>query len=98
MKKLPKTLYVILTHNEKHLSTQYYEALKYYQEQDNFDLIFLDTGVVVNIDLIKQHIGFQRMYTSTGRLLGLGKRCWKMMSMSILFSLTMMFRFMVIVL
>ena len=44
MKKLPKTLYVILTHNEKHLSTQYYEALKYYQEQDNFDLIFLDNG------------------------------------------------------
>ena len=44
MKKLPKTLYVILTHNEKHLSTQYYESLKYYQEQDNFDLIFLDNG------------------------------------------------------
>lgn len=44
MSKLPKTLYVILTHNEKHISTQYYESLKYYQEQDNFDLIFLDNG------------------------------------------------------
>ena len=33
---LPKTLYVILNHNIKSITTVYYEELKYYQEQDNF--------------------------------------------------------------
>ena len=44
MMDLPKTLYVILTHNEKHMSTDYFENLMYYQEQDNFDLVLLDNG------------------------------------------------------
>ncbi len=43
-KGLPKTLYVILTHNANNVSTAYFESLMYYQEQDNFDLILLDNG------------------------------------------------------
>jgi len=41
---LPKTLYVILNHNIKSITTVYYEELKYYQEQDNFKLLLVDNG------------------------------------------------------
>ena len=43
-KSLPKTLYVILNHNAGNITTIYYEELKYYQEQDNFDLLLIDNG------------------------------------------------------
>jgi hypothetical protein len=44
MSNLPKTLYVILNHNAGSVSSIYYEELKYYQEQDNFDLLLIDNG------------------------------------------------------
>ena len=44
MSDLPKTLYVILNHNIKSITSMYYEELKYYQEQDNFKLLLLDNG------------------------------------------------------
>ena len=44
MSDLPKTLYIILNHNAGSVSTIYYEELKYYQEQDNFDLLLIDNG------------------------------------------------------
>ena len=44
MSDLPKTLYIILNHNAGNISTIYYEELKYYQEQDNFDLLLIDNG------------------------------------------------------
>ena len=44
MSDLPKTLYVILNHNIKSITTVYYEELKYYQEQDNFKLLLVDNG------------------------------------------------------
>ena len=44
MSDLPKTLYIILNHNAGSISTIYYEELKYYQEQDNFDLLLIDNG------------------------------------------------------
>ena len=44
MSDLPKTLYVILNHNAAQISTIYYEEMKYYQEQDNFDLLLIDNG------------------------------------------------------
>ena len=44
MSDLPKTLYIILNHNAGSVSTIYYEELKYYQEQDNFDLLLNDNG------------------------------------------------------
>ena len=44
MSDLPKTLYVILNHNAGNITTLYYEELKYYQEQDNFDLLLVDNG------------------------------------------------------
>ena len=44
MSDLPKTLYVILNHNVKSITTLYYEELKYYQEQDNFKLLLVDNG------------------------------------------------------
>ena len=44
MSDLPKTLYVILNHNVKSITTIYYEELKYYQEQDNFKLLLVDNG------------------------------------------------------
>lgn len=44
MNNLPKTLYVILNHNAGSVSSIYYEELKYYQEQDNFDLLLIDNG------------------------------------------------------
>jgi hypothetical protein len=44
MSDLPKTLYVILNHNVGGLTTRYYEELKWYQEQDNFDLLLIDNG------------------------------------------------------
>ena len=44
MSDLPKTLYVILNHNVKSITTVYYEELKYYQEQDNFKLLLVDNG------------------------------------------------------
>ena len=43
-KNLPKTLYIILNHNAGGISTIYYEEMKYYQEQDNFDLLLIDNG------------------------------------------------------
>ena len=53
MSKLPKTLYVILTHNEKHLSTEYYESLKHYQEQDKVVIKCLCiTWVLINCKLL----------------------------------------------
>ena len=44
MSNLPKTLYIILNHNAGQISTIYYEEMKYYQEQDNFDLLLIDNG------------------------------------------------------
>ena len=44
MSDLPKTLYIILNHNAGQISTIYYEEMKYYQEQDNFDLLLIDNG------------------------------------------------------
>ena len=44
MSDLPKTLYIILNHNAGNITTIYYEELKYYQEQDNFDLLLIDNG------------------------------------------------------
>ena len=44
MSDLPKTLYIILNHNGGQISTIYYEEMKYYQEQDNFDLLLIDNG------------------------------------------------------
>ena len=44
MSDLPKTLYVILNHNVKSITTVYYEELKNYQEQDNFKLLLVDNG------------------------------------------------------
>ena len=44
MSDIPKTLYIILNHNIKSVTTFYYESLKYYQEQDNFDLLLIDNG------------------------------------------------------
>ena len=44
MSDLPKTLYIILNHNAGGVSTIYYEELKHYQEQDNFDLLLIDNG------------------------------------------------------
>ena len=44
MSDLPKTLYIILNHNAAQISTIYYEEMKYYQEQDNFDLLLIDNG------------------------------------------------------
>ena len=44
MSDIPKTLYVILNHNIKSVTTGYYESLKYYQEQDNFKLFLIDNG------------------------------------------------------
>jgi len=44
MSDIPKTLYIILNHNIKSVTTMYYESLKYYQEQDNFKLFLIDNG------------------------------------------------------
>ena len=44
MSDLPKTLYIILNHNAAQISTIYYEEMKYYQKQDNFDLLLIDNG------------------------------------------------------
>ena len=44
MSDLPKTLYIILNHNAATISTIYYEEMKYYQEQDNFDMLLIDNG------------------------------------------------------
>ena len=45
MSDIPKTLYIILNHNVKDVTTTYYyESLKYYQEQDNFKLFLIDNG------------------------------------------------------
>ena len=48
MSDLPKTLYIILNHNAGQISTIYYEEMKYYQEQDNFDLLLIDNGSKVS--------------------------------------------------
>jgi len=48
MSNLPKTLYIILNHNAGQISTIYYEEMKYYQEQDNFDLLLIDNGSKFN--------------------------------------------------
>ena len=52
MSDMPKTLYIILNHNVKTLTTTYYEELKYYQEQDNFKLLLIDNGSKIKIEAI----------------------------------------------